>query len=294
MSISTASRFSVLKDDVDESAAAKKKAQATKQTNVPKNQKGQAGNSKPKPVNLFNFQANANTATAAKKKSKPKTIKVTDDQWDAWQEKDQKMMDKQYEKDLESALLENRDDNQKSKNKKKAKPSVIPLESFLDSTEEVPKAKARPAPGLDDNTLKEIQKGVQDIFRMDNSKPNNGNSHDNADVVNVRLLEYQEVLLKKDLEIKHLQDDLEKYKAELTQVKLRNKKLCNILGSGEMREKAEILLEVDKLTQEKTDLSAQVAQLHTNCEQERSKVHNLQNELKKSGGARKRTDSANK
>lgn len=62
-----------------------------------------------------------------------------------------------------------------------------------------------------------------------------------------------------------------------------------------VREKAEILLEVDKLSQEKVDLTAQVAQLHTSLEQERSKVHSLQNELKKSGGApRKRTDSVNK
>lgn len=42
------------------------------------------------------------------------------------------MMDRQYERDLELALLDNKDENKKSKNKKKSKPSAIPLENFLE------------------------------------------------------------------------------------------------------------------------------------------------------------------
>lgn len=87
--------------------------------------------------------------------------------------------------------------------------------------------------------MKEIQKGVQDIFRMDNSVPKktitNG-KHDNGDqFVNVRLLEYQEELSKKSVEILSLQEELQKSKDELGQVKLRNKKLCGILGAGESK-----------------------------------------------------------
>ena len=45
-----------------------------------------------------------------------------------------------------------------------------------------------------------------------------------------------------------------------------------------MKEKAEILQQVDSLTQIKDELTSQVASLTTELEKERSKVHSLQNE----------------
>ena len=48
-----------------------------------------------------------------------------------------------------------------------------------------------------------------------------------------------------------------------------------------VKEKAEILQQVDSLTQIKDELTSQVASLTTELEKERSKVHSLQNEHSK-------------
>lgn len=48
-----------------------------------------------------------------------------------------------------------------------------------------------------------------------------------------------------------------------------------------VREKAEILVQVEKLTQFKDELTEQVSELHGHLEQEKSKVHQLQDEIKR-------------
>ena len=61
-------------------------------------------------------------------------------------------------------------------------------------------------------------------------------------------------------------------KEQLVLVKERNKKLCKIMMSGEMKEKAEILVEAEKLRKVKDELSEELQDLHIQLEQERSKV----------------------
>lgn len=107
-----------------------------------------------------------------------------------------------------------------------------------------------------------------------------------------RDLQYQDELEKRDLEIKSLTETVQKLQDELKVVKTRNKKLCSILATGEMREKAEILVQIEQLTSVKDELTEQVSELHAALEQERSKVHTLQTELKKCHNNRKdRRDS---
>uniref|UniRef100_A0A672Q187 G kinase-anchoring protein 1-like n=1 Tax=Sinocyclocheilus grahami TaxID=75366 RepID=A0A672Q187_SINGR len=75
----------------------------------------------------------------------------------------------------------------------------------------------------------------------------------------------------------------ERYK----EVKARNAQLLKMLQQGEMKDKAEILLQVEELQNIKEELSSQVTQLHTSLEQERSKVKGLQSEQPKHQGNRK-------
>ncbi|XP_064474400.1 G kinase-anchoring protein 1-like [Ornithodoros turicata] len=99
----------------------------------------------------------------------------------------------------------------------------------------------------------------------------------------VRQIQYQEELEKKDLEIARLSSEVERLTKELKVVKVRNKQLCVILGHGEMKDKAEILKNYEELSQVKDELTQEVMELHAALEQERSKVHSLQTELKKPG-----------
>ncbi|XP_072038901.1 G kinase-anchoring protein 1-like [Amphiura filiformis] len=96
-----------------------------------------------------------------------------------------------------------------------------------------------------------------------------------------RRVQYEDQLEQKDKVISGLKEVIEKVKKELAQVKKRNKQLCFILAQGEMKDKADVLKQVEDLTSVKDELTIEVAELHGSLEQERSKVHSLKSELQK-------------
>ncbi|XP_077291676.1 G kinase-anchoring protein 1-like [Arctopsyche grandis] len=81
----------------------------------------------------------------------------------------------------------------------------------------------------------------------------------------------QSVLEEKEQEIADLKLEIVSLKDELFKVKSRNKKLCSIIGQGEMKDKAEVLIEVEKLREVQNELTITVGTLHAQLEQERSK-----------------------
>eukprot|EP00794_Sanderia_malayensis_P009697 gene9697-10688_t len=95
-------------------------------------------------------------------------------------------------------------------------------------------------------------------------------------------------------ENQELKSTIEQLKEELAEVKKRNKQLCFILGQGEMRDKSDILLQVDQLTNVKDELSAELSDMHSALEQERSKVSTLKLEIAKyqSGSGRSKKHSS--
>lgn len=102
---------------------------------------------------------------------------------------------------------------------------------------------------------------------------------------------YENIIDEKDKEISKLSDLNEKLKEELSQVKKRNKQFCFILAQGEMKDKSEILLQVDDLTNVKNELSEELAEMHILLEQERSKVSSLKVELSKQQNQRTKSKS---
>nr|XP_056704027.1 G kinase-anchoring protein 1 [Euleptes europaea] len=94
-------------------------------------------------------------------------------------------------------------------------------------------------------------------------------------------------LEKKDVEIQQLKRVISQWEAKYKEVKARNAQLLKMLQEGEMKDKAEILLQVDESQSIKNELTLQVTSLHAALEQERSKVKTLQAELTKYQGGRK-------
>lgn len=86
---------------------------------------------------------------------------------------------------------------------------------------------------------------------------------------------------------KHMQI-IEDLKKELSQVKKRNKQLCFILSQAEMKEKSELLMQIEELN----EVKEQVVQLHAELEQERSRNSALKSEIVKSSGGRQRHGSS--
>uniref|UniRef100_A0A4X1USB1 G kinase anchoring protein 1 n=1 Tax=Sus scrofa TaxID=9823 RepID=A0A4X1USB1_PIG len=94
-------------------------------------------------------------------------------------------------------------------------------------------------------------------------------------------------LERKDVEIQKLKSVITQWEAKYKEVKARNAQLLKMLQEGEMKDKAEILLQVDESQSIKNELTIQVTSLHAALEQERSKVKVLQAELAKYQAGRK-------
>ncbi|XP_051277609.1 G kinase-anchoring protein 1 isoform X3 [Dicentrarchus labrax] len=94
-------------------------------------------------------------------------------------------------------------------------------------------------------------------------------------------------LEKKDQEIDKLKKTISQWEGKYKEVKARNSQLLKMLQQGEMKDKAEILLQVEELLHIKEELSSQVTLLHGALEQERSKVKGLQTEQPKHQGNKK-------
>ncbi|NXE14893.1 GKAP1 protein, partial [Lophotis ruficrista] len=88
-------------------------------------------------------------------------------------------------------------------------------------------------------------------------------------------------LEKKDAEIEQLKNVITQWEAKYKEVKARNAQLLKMMQEGEMKDKAEILQQVDESQTIKNELTLQVTVLHAALEQERSKVKLLQAELTK-------------
>ncbi|KAK7933815.1 hypothetical protein WMY93_004711 [Mugilogobius chulae] len=88
-------------------------------------------------------------------------------------------------------------------------------------------------------------------------------------------------LEKKDQEIQKLKKTISQWEVKYKEVKARNSQLLKMLQQGEMKDKAEILVQVEELLHIKEELSSQVSLLHAALEQERSKVKGLQSDQPK-------------
>ncbi|CAH0724921.1 unnamed protein product, partial [Brenthis ino] len=247
--------------------------------------------------------ANNKSQSVATKKRKHKLVEATTEQWEMWKQKDEEIVDGNFETQLQEAILLSKLDYEEKKdvykelkkaaelekkldeqarpgNKKQKKKNVMSLEQFNEmvtsnedpnfmnvttiKTQEEQKPVDKDTKFFDrvqDDTKNELLK-EKIIERVRNQSV--------PDEVLTRI-QFAEALEKKDKEIIDLKKEVTTLKAELLTVKSRNKKLCNILGQGEMKDKAEILVEVERLRAVQAELNAELASLHTDLEKERSK-----------------------
>jgi len=114
---------------------------------------------------------------------------------------------------------------------------------------------------------------------------------DLKNIDDVNMLSMRNDMEEKDILLQSLNTEVETLKKELTQVKKRNKQLCMILAQGEMKDKSEILIQVNDLLDVKNELSEQLSEMHTDLEQERSKVSSLKKDLLKFQNSRTKSKS---
>lgn len=128
----------------------------------------------------------------------------------------------------------------KKKKKKNNKQTAVPLDQFL-----APKTNGDLSPDLKENLIqggdlakernffKQVEKEAERIIRHE-IKVKDGESKGKRDKgEEVRTLQYQEELRKRNNEVIEVKKELDKVRDELEIVKKRNRRLCKIIGSGE-------------------------------------------------------------
>ncbi|XP_063216412.1 G kinase-anchoring protein 1-like isoform X2 [Bacillus rossius redtenbacheri] len=324
MATAVASRFAVL--SIDDDGEGSKKNQKKAIDNIKKkggvNQKSDTSQKK----KVKKPDVSKGSQQLAKPKSKSaaggrgdaprKKQPASQEQWDQWKKKDSEFVDGNFEQQLEQAILlskldyeekkdvydqakrdadEERRPGTGKKSKKPAKPQAMSLEQF-NSMGAAPEANAVPLPPPEaatehdpeffDRIKEDAKKAIDHEHSRETRK---AREVFNEEVITIA--QFEETLAKKDKAIATLEEEIVKLKEELQQVKTRNKKLCNILAHGEMRDKAEVLVEVDRLQRVRDELSAEVSSLHVQLEQERSKVRALTSADTKGKAQKKRSTS---
>ncbi|KAJ0175150.1 hypothetical protein K1T71_009291 [Dendrolimus kikuchii] len=247
--------------------------------------------------------ANTKSQSATKKK-KPKQNPSTEHQWELWKQKDEELVDGNFESELHQAILLSKLDYEEKKdvykqlkkealeqkklpdvarptNKKPKKKHAMSLNQFNDMVNNVEEnqydhenetnsVEEHKSPDKDTEFFERVKDETKNELFKDKIIDRVKNRLSAPDEVITRV-QYADALERKDKEIAVLRQEVSTLKQELFTVKSRNKKLCNILGQGEMKDKAEVLVEVERLRAVQDELTAELAALHTDLEKERSK-----------------------
>ncbi|XP_025948335.1 G kinase-anchoring protein 1-like isoform X2 [Dromaius novaehollandiae] len=225
-----------------------------------------------------------------------------EENWQEWRQRDEQ----EYE-NIENTSPQSKSVNKKEKRKSqqgKDKPLTVSLKDFQsDGTiDNLAKKHEEPssAPSLlhDGGFFNRLEDDVHKILKREKRRDqltdcngmDNCTSHEHNQEGLLKDGKTERLKLeleKKDTEIQQLKNIITQWEAKYKEVKARNAQLLKMLQEGEMKDKAEILLQVDESQSIKNELTLQVTTLHAALEQERSKVKLLQAELTKYQGGKK-------
>ncbi|XP_003703301.2 G kinase-anchoring protein 1-A [Megachile rotundata] len=228
-----------------------------------------------------------------KKKKSNNSNSNENQQWEQWKQKDTMAVEETFEQELHQAILlsklayeeqlvsaakSDKEQEPSKKSGKKSKKATMTLEEFNSMGSNAPQEAVTP-PECGETKTKEPD--VEFFERIEKETKEEITKGKEKDMLRARLNKIDDDITsaqlrveveKRDEIIKQLRTQVEKLKEELTQVKERNKKLYQILSHGEMKDKASVLAEVAKLQEIRDELTTEVASLHAQLEQERSKT----------------------
>ncbi|KAM6104710.1 G kinase-anchoring protein 1 [Pterocles gutturalis] len=244
--------------------------------------------------------------------------------WQEWRHRDEQLTSEMFEADLEKALLlskleykehkkeqenfENTSPQSKSVNKNekknqqgKDKPLTVSLKDFQSDSnidnlakkhEDLKTSQSLLRDGgffnkLEDDVHRILEREKRRVQLTDYSETDNCTSHEHNQESVLKDGKTERLKLeleKKDAEIEQLKNTVTQWEAKYKDVKARYAQLLKMMQEGEMKDKAEILLQVDESQTIKNELTIEVTVLHAALERERSKVKLLQAELTKYQG----------
>ncbi|KAM4809856.1 G kinase-anchoring protein 1 isoform 2-T4 [Rhinophrynus dorsalis] len=248
-----------------------------------------------------------------------------EEDWQQWQQRDEQLTSDMFEADLEKALIMSKLEYEELKkdhdsggngspqskrvhkkdkrrsNQGKDKPLTVSLKDFQSEEQHSKKQEDLKSPLIlpqDCGFFNKLEEDVSNIILKEKRREQStfidvtesyvSPEHSLEPVLKDGKTEVLKMELeKKDTEILQLREIISRSEGKYKEVKARNAQLLKMLQEGEMKDKAEILLQVDELLSIKNELTLQVTALHVALEQERSKVKILQAELVKYQGGKK-------
>ncbi|XP_029057474.1 G kinase-anchoring protein 1 isoform X4 [Monodon monoceros] len=197
-----------------------------------------------------------------------------EENWQEWRQRDEQLTSEMFEADLEKALLLSKLEYEEHKKEYENAENASAQSRVMNKKDKrkTHQGKDKPLP----ISLKKFQ-----------SEDHISKKTEEVALKDGRIERLKLELERKDAEIQKLKNVITQWEAKYKEVKARNAQLLKMLQEGEMKDKAEILLQVDESQSIKNELTIQVTSLHAALEQERSKVKVLQAELAKYQGGRK-------
>ncbi|XP_014778939.1 G kinase-anchoring protein 1 isoform X1 [Octopus bimaculoides] len=304
------SRFAALKVD-DDSDEEKKPTKSNEKSSQQQQQqkkklKKKKNNQNSQTAELKNL-AFGKANPKVKKNQKTSSVNVNEKQWEDWKKNDEEFTTDIYEKDLQQALLLSRlEFEQKKPTKEKGNSSEVKTQA---ESKKKKKKEKQVIPTNTEQPKNKVPNSNKSGAKHEASLNNDGESNclDNAKagynrirhnekmqeeyrkqyaVQSVLTAKHEEEIKEKEKEAKKLKDKVGTLEAELKNVKKRNGQLAIILSQAELKEKYDILEQVDNLTSVKDELTDQVVKLTQDLEQEKSKVRSLKSELDKLKGSK--------
>ncbi|XP_004677594.1 PREDICTED: G kinase-anchoring protein 1 isoform X3 [Condylura cristata] len=197
-----------------------------------------------------------------------------EENWQEWRQRDEQLTSEMFEADLEKALLLSKLEYEEHKKEYENIENPSTQSKVMNKKDKRKNHQGKDRPPTvslkDFQSEDHISKKTEEVVLKDG-----------------RIERLKLELERKDAEIQKLKNVITQWEAKYKEVKARNAQLLKMLQEGEMKDKAEILLQVDESQSIKNELTVQVSSLHAALEQERSKVKVLQAELAKYQGGRK-------
>nr|CAH7722383.1 unnamed protein product [Callosobruchus chinensis] len=289
MDIAVPSRFSCLKIEDDEFITVGSRQSAQQSTRKKVETKAQAAKKTSQKANQKQVCQGYKTVqqNGASKKSKSKSKSENTKQWEEWKKKDDEYVTENFEQDLQCALLQSKLDFETQKKNsvsvimttqdkhKKKKTKTMSLDQFLDNSPN--KDKGMPKSEVDNDFFEKAISSAKEEVKRERVEEKRRQRANNIEEI-ITLAQCQEKLEKEKQINEELRKELEEAKTIITTVKKRNKTLCGMLSQGEMKDKAAVLLELEKLTTVKEELTEEVTRLHKLLEQERSSKNSASSE----------------
>ncbi|XP_074993797.1 G kinase-anchoring protein 1 isoform X3 [Calonectris borealis] len=191
-----------------------------------------------------------------------------EENWQEWKQRDEQLTSEMFEADLEKALLLSKLEYEEHKKEYEN------VENTSPQSKSVNKKEKKNQQGKD----KPLTVSLKD-FQSDSNIDNLAKKHEESVLKDGKTECLKLELEKKDAEIEQLKNTVTQWEAKYK--KVRNAQLLKMMREGEMKDKAEIPLQVDESQIIKNELTEEVTVLHAALERERSKVKLLQAELTK-------------